>query len=308
MHAHEASLEHSAQVCLPSCRLCDSSGGPDCRQEAKLAPCPTDEPQEAAAGAATDGNGSTATAAVGGDGSSGGSSSTGAIVGGVVGGVAAAAAVLTLLLVWRRRRQRRRRRESALPVSVAEVRAGSLTAALSMGWAAGKVWRSCWLPHVWQELRQDPCLPAHLYIRPQAQDKSSYRLPPAGPAAPATNGARPPSPQPLLPSPFAALAAELEPSPTNSASEPTLSVFSERRRPFHKSASAGSLAGKLRGGSGAGAGRGRGYLEGIRHISGEPPPPLSPPAWFAHLGASACFVVRRRRPCAGGRGRPPLLQ
>ncbi|PRW39362.1 serine threonine- kinase [Chlorella sorokiniana] len=83
-------------------------------------------------------------------------------------------------------------------------------------------------------------------------DKSSYSLPP-GPAAPPTDGARASPPQPLLPSPFAALAAELEPSPTHNSSEPAMGgmAVQQQRRPFHKSASVGSLAGKLGGVGGA---------------------------------------------------------
>ncbi|KAI7838603.1 hypothetical protein COHA_007611 [Chlorella ohadii] len=188
--------------------LCDTSGGSDCRNEAKLPPCPVDEPQVTAAGITPDGNGSSTAAAAGGSGDNGGSS-TGAIVGGVVGGVAAATAALAVLL-----------------------------------------------------------------------DKSIYSLPPAGPLTPATNGAGGGPPQPLLPSPFAALAAELEPSPTHSSSEPAMGGIGERRRPFHKSASVGSLASKLLGAGGADIDHAL-DAEIDRHFSIEmaslqPRPPLSP--------------------------------
>ena len=105
-----------ASCCVRFCRLCDASGGPECRGEARIAPCPAGEPWLAAAGTTPDGNGSsTGTAA-----RAGGGSSTGATVGGVVGGIAAAAMALVLLLVWRRRRRRRQRRQ-ALPIIVTEV-------------------------------------------------------------------------------------------------------------------------------------------------------------------------------------------
>ena len=235
------------------CRLCDASQGPDCRGEARLPPCPAAEPsvEAAAGGVAQDGTGA-GTAGAAADGGGGGGSSTGAIIGGVVGGVVAAAGVLTLLLVRRRRHRRQRERERQLPFHASEVRSQqklhfpAAAAPPCLACACALVRLLLW--HFAVQRQFIAPLPACKPPDPVPQDKSSYSLP-AARGAPSGR----PDPLPLLPSPFAALTAELEPSPTHSVSDPALGSPAGQRRPAQRTVSAGSFFSRLMGRDGEAA-------------------------------------------------------
>ena len=227
-------------ACLPSCRrVCDASQGIECSSPIQLPTCNGLPPV-----VITDGSDGSPQAAPAGDGSSGGGSSTGAIVGGVVGGLAVLAAVgaVLLFLLWRRRRRRQQEslRERELPFyggAVEEVSCSAGPACLpAFAFPCSRPAPSSHPTHpTCQPANQPskhagaltltlPHLPATFCpATVQQADSSSHHgrsfkaaaeRPPTTPQAPRSLP-RPPSASglALLASPFADMAAELEPPP-----------------------------------------------------------------------------------------------